>query len=237
MKGASPSDEMVYWNGENIEDFLEFSKQVGARAIYLNESVVERAEEDEEDPEHFGETESVEAAFLLDGVFHVYEQTAPWASPEEESEELPDDATRVEVAVRENQEELTSEFLSAIRERPGPVDPSRYSIESGLREFLATKFSAPSVRRHLITPDGSDESLASLVKSVSERIATKLLAEDRALAESKVDDLVKWSRALGIKSLSKSDVDAFLLEKGVRLGGEGGRLLWTKAKLAVKTGR
>jgi len=55
--------------------------------------------------------------------------------------------------------------------------------------------------------------------------------------EPRLPECVAWASNLGIRSLSKSDVDAFLLEKKVQVSGEGQRLLWTKAKLAVKVAR
>lgn len=238
MKRAGPSDQTVIWDGESVDDFLELSKRVGAHTIYLNESVVERGDGDEQDPQHLGETESVEAAFLLDGHFHLFTATASWVATEEaEEDDTPDETTRVQAALESNREEIVGEILTGIRAGAGPLALSNYSILTKVRGFLAMKYSAPSVRTHLITPDGDNDSLATLVEDLSDEISRRLLAEDRSRAEKYVDELVSWSRTLGIKSLSKGDVDAFLLEKGAPLGPEGERLLWTKAKLAVKTGR
>jgi len=238
-----PADA-IRWSGEGVHEFLNLASRLGVPLVYLHESVVAADDQDPTYADHRGETSFVVVGFFLGGEFHALAKIAEWmpveTGTEDDAEEGTssflsrlDDATKT---FREKKVELMAEFVKALEARPDPIDPSEASVDQALRVFLAQKLSTPSYT--FLSPihrDGSE--LDQLVRSVSRTIAGRMLAEERRKVEPLIGDCVWWARQGGIRTLSKSDVEAFLLEKDVAVSREGQRYLWTKAKLAIKTGR
>jgi hypothetical protein len=237
--GPLPSENRVRWDGEDVGEFLQFAKKVGATTLYLSSDMASEDDEDTEGPAHAGEVAIVVAAFLQDGVFHEFVEVAGWVEPEE-GEGLELDATDTsgaERALKTNEEAWTREFVESLTSRPEPVDPSRFSIDQQLRRFLAARVSTKSLAFSPmgISHDGSGLDL--LVQKIAGEVSATLLTEERKKVEPMVADCAAWGAKLGIRSLARTDVEAYLLERGVHLSVEGKRLLWTQAKLELKVGR
>jgi hypothetical protein len=236
-----PAEDRFIWSGEDVGEFLSFAKKVGVPLLYLCQRIVPEDTEDPKELDHAGETAFVEVAFLLDGQVHVFSEVATWVPEAEESEPetggLSTDLAGAEKQLDARREEIVREFLAELQKRPGPIDPSRFAIDQSFRRFVLPKLSGTTPRYSWmgIPRDGSPLDL--LVQRIAEEISAGLLEKEFARVEPLVPDCVAWAWKLGIRSLSKSDVDAYLVEKGVTLSSEGHRLLWTKAKLAVKVGR
>jgi hypothetical protein len=242
FQGSLTEDDHVLWKGDDPVKFLELAKSVGARMIYLNDVTVEPGDTSEGAADHVGETSAVEAAFLVDGEFHVFLQVADWVP--EDGERPDSDVPAEEVAraaniklLREQKDNWIAEFVDGLRKRSGPVDTSVYWVDTELRTYLHPKLSLP-VNRFSGLPiprDGSE--LDQVIRSLAMEVSVTLTTEEHAKMDPLVPECAGWARGLGMRTLSKSDVDAFLLERRLSPSGEGRRYLWTKAKLAVKVSK
>jgi hypothetical protein len=239
--GTLPEDNRVRWDGEDVGEFLTFAKKIGATVLYLSsDTVSEEDNEEHEGESHAGEVAIVVAAFLHEGVFHEFVEVADWARPEVDEEEGleldPRTTSGAENLLRAHEDEWTGEFLAELAKRPEPVEFGRFTLDTQLRRFLAPKLSTD---RHVWSPMGishDGSGLDQLIQKIADAASARLFEEERKKVEPMVAECVAWATKLGIRSLSKSDVDAFLLERGQGLSGEGRKLLWTQAKLAVKVG-
>ncbi len=261
QSGFDVEDNPIYWEGDDPAPFLEFAKRVGAKAIYVQESVIDVDNTDEKLAGHLGETSFLDVAFLLDGRVHIFAQGAPWLEgggggeepgegDVEPSEEGEDDIVprrivppvisrrsekRVEELLRSRREEAVGTFLKGLEALEEPIDPSFASVDRTFRDYLLRRLRPEDPYLYLLPHDGSP--LDALIGEVVRPISEDLVAKERVRVEALVPECVAWARNLSIRSLSKSDVEVFLDEKRERLSSSGQRLLWTKAKLAVKTGK
>jgi hypothetical protein len=237
--GEVPNDRRVLFDGDEVNLFLAWAKESGSRFLYLYEEVVP---EDSTDPDllaHVGETSAVEAAFLSDGIFHVFSQLAEWIPDAIEEAGIASEGAAALAAeqLRADRAQLEAAFLDEAYKDGEQLEPSEWEIDRKLRRFLAPKLSTKEFTFDSlgIVRDGSD--LDQAVRDMAKAVSERLIAEEQKRVDPFVPECVAWATSLGVRSLSKSDVDAFLIEKGTHLSDLGARYLWTKAKLAVKVGR
>ncbi len=225
----------VRWDGKDVGEFLSLAKRVEATMIYLCEGVVAEDEEGE-DHDHVGETSFVEVAFLVDGKIHILAEVAEWATSDELDleEGLGVGAERSAEPLEARKDELVAEFLADLQTHPLPLDFGTFGLEERFRRFVAVRLEVPGVSH-----DGSPLDL--LVQKVAGEIAMDLSARqaeaDRAKIEPLVTECAEWASKSGLTSLSMGDVQVFLDEKRVQVSRQGVRLLWMKAKVALKSER
>ncbi|MGB6500838.1 MAG: hypothetical protein WBG19_05510 [Thermoplasmata archaeon] len=236
-------DDSIRWDGDDVAAFLKFAKGVGAPIIYLSQGIL--AEDDAgEDREHLGETSYVEASFLVDGQFHNFLEVAEWAL--EEAADAPLDDREAELAklattLESKREELVREFVDDLKKRPGPMETGSFAVENGFRRLVIARLTAPrpGLVPYGFARDGSPFDL--LIQKIASDLALELHArqveEDRATIEPLVAECAEWARKTGLSALSMGDVEVFLTERKVRVAHDGLRLLWMKAKMAVRSAR
>jgi hypothetical protein len=237
-----PTETPIYWAGESVKGFLALAKKVNASMLYLTEGIVDDSEEDSELGSHVGETSLVEVAFLLDGQFHVFAKMAEWAEKQETPESGVDELTRAAKTLETRKDELVTEFLEDLKTHPLGIDPGRFAIEERFRRLVATKLRispGTGFSTFALSHDGSP--LNVLIQEIANGIVMDLHAKqvevDRATVEPLVVECAVWAKKSGLTNLAMGDIQVFLDEKRVPLSREGLRLLWMKAKTALKTGK
>ncbi|MCI4338745.1 MAG: hypothetical protein L3J68_00220 [Thermoplasmata archaeon] len=244
FRGNLPTEEAVTWSGEDATEFLTLAKKIGAKVLYLNEAIVGQGDENPERAKHVGETWLVELAFLFDGEFHVLLKTAEWAGiDEEEADEQPNtDNSGALETLTTRKDEFVQEFVAGMKQRPGPLETSRFSIEQGFRRFLSTKLELPAPAAGLfpgVPHDGSplDLLVQKIADDLSMDLSASLAEEERTRIEPLVAECVAWAEERGLTRLSMGDVEVFLDEKRIRVSRAAVRLLCNRAKVALRTAK
>jgi hypothetical protein len=241
-EGLPEDADRIQWDGDDVGDFLSLIPKVGASILYLLEGVVEKDEDDAEEPEHVGETAFVEAAFLRDGTFHVFVEIAEWA---EEDEEVLIDATRAASlklveALEARKGELVQEFVADLETRPILVNTGPMNIESEFRRFVEARFPLPGLRPGYTHPAFMHDSsplillIQQIAGDISMDLSAKQAEEERKMVEPLVAECVSWAAQNGLTTVAMGDVETFLDEKRIRLSHPGLRLLWNRVRTALR---
>jgi hypothetical protein len=237
-----PGEHHVFWSGENAAEFMRLAKNVGAPIIYLTERVITGEEDNPERAKHVGETSLVAVSFLLGGEFHVFVKVAEWATVGEEEEDEDADSANAKAVqeLEERKDELIKEFINDLKERPPPIETNSFAIEQGFRRLVRARLSTvpsdPGLSPLGLSRDGSPFDL--LVQRIASDLAMDLHAKqveaDRGTVEPLITECAEWAYKSGLTSLSMGDVESFLDQKRIRVSREGIRLLWMRAKVALK---
>jgi hypothetical protein len=231
-----PEDRVIYWNGDRLEDYIRLAKDLGGGVLYVRNEEVE--EGDEELPGHVGELWIVEAAFLRDGIFHVFRRVAPWAddvlaAAEEAKEE--GEAKLVET-IRKNAAKIVGELLEQLSDDTKSIEPEGWELRRRITEFLRARGDLPpefdtlSLRR-------AHPHLDLAIDKLIQQVGTALRAKERKMLESLVPQCAEWGRRNMLKTLNLADVEVFLAEENVQLSKGSRRVLWQKTNFALKTSR
>ena len=236
---AFPDDKVILWDGDSIEEFLEFFRDSDKRILYLRQAMVE---EEDECPGHMGEIAQLDVAFLVNGYFHTLRISADWLIDQLPSpmydREAPTDEAKASLAaaieraneLEERKESIASEFVKMLE--AGEFKGCYYDQTRGDGPFISC------LENFFCDHYGFDESVKRMLYQSPElgRFFNNVshLAE-RKLAERLVPRCVDWARESGLKSLKKGDVGVFLVMEDIPVSREAERIIWQKTAFALRT--
>jgi hypothetical protein len=72
-----PEDRSIFWQGDDLNEFLRLASQVEARLLYVVK--LWTAAYDEYPSERAGQVYEIDVAFLCNDLFHVHRSAMPWS--------------------------------------------------------------------------------------------------------------------------------------------------------------
>jgi hypothetical protein len=232
-----PDRDIVEWEGDNIDDFLELCEHGNAGMAYICEYRAGQADADENEvfSKHIGELYQLEVAFLQDGYFHRFKKTADWwesycESQEEEMFEEEQEAIVIseeqaaEIGARLSKlkaAEIAEEFIGKL----GDTDHSNEAFDELLYEYVRNKYdwpkSQPTDLRRVNTE--AYETLKNLSAVMEKKVVDSLLPV-----------FIEWAGRNKLYKIPRADTELFLSERGLKLSKDSVLTLWRKGVLGMK---
>ncbi len=213
---------IVRWDGDDVDEFLDFAEAAEADTMYLRRVRLD-ASEFEPDPDlerHDGETGLVEIAYLKNGLLHVFTWEADWAdelfdvAEEETGEENglrrigppgspPEGATaeltKAGEALTSRGRDLIDGFLDRVRTRDEPPpDPDRdWDVRHDFLSYLGTELDLPGLgsRFSLLSmeTEASDPQAERALKSSVAEVVKRLRVREREVVAGAAAEFESWT--------------------------------------------
>lgn len=217
----SENVQYVEWSTDNVEDFFAFAEKIGIKIIYLHEGKIANSTK----YEHKGELGYIEVSFLYEGIFHVFSEGEDWFFEEgettEETSKVDVFGHKIDTAESLERENSTKE----LNENP-PNELAKEMVEFAYKEFSDSLTSFYKVADafweskglNFIGADAKNRIKMERVNQIAEKeVMNALVNKEKEQLPKIIENCVSWAKENGFNKLTRSTMQAFLLEKGLDL--------------------
>jgi hypothetical protein len=210
-KTPQPEESKVaIWQGP-YDEFLKFGEKHGVKIIYF--FVIRIGEDDIEYAEHKGEIGYIEIGYFIGDIYHAFIKSSEWFTPPEEEETEEEGSEGVEEIKEKTVEELSQEMIKYCKEEFPEVFEDIKNINR-----MQESFWLEMGIEHIYN---LDPKLRLKIEKVNERVEREILEEkkkkEQEILPKLVEECVAWARKLGLNKVIKTNIHAFLNEKGISL--------------------
>jgi len=229
-KTPQPEESKVaIWQGP-YDEFLKFGEKHGVKIIYF--FVVRIEEDDIEHAEHKGEIGYIEVGYFIGDIYHAFIKSAEWFTPSEE-EEIEEGGENIKEIEEKTVEELSQEMIKYCKEEFPEVFEDVKNIRN-MQESFWLEMGIENIY-------GLDPKLRLKIGKVNEKVEREILEEkkkkEQEILPKLVEECVEWARELGLNKVTKTNIHAFLDEKGISLTSPSKESLFVRVNNLLKTKR